>query len=153
VHPFIAHAPGELVSAFVVPLLSLVHLFTIDWRLTLITLIPVAHVPLMMTPARLREEKQFDAAMGQIANSAVEFVQGISVVKAFGGSGRAHRRFRTATQEICKERPRSARRRRPVTEPGRSGPAPAVPRWQRRCSSPRRRSCPARTRRGRPGRQ
>ncbi|WP_433258529.1 ABC transporter ATP-binding protein [Streptosporangium sp. CA-135522] len=104
VHPFIAHAPGELVSAFVVPLLSLVYLFTIDWRLTLITLIPVvlavALVPLMMTPTRLREEKQFDAAMGQIASSVVEFVQGISVVKSFGDPGRAHRRFRTATDDF-----------------------------------------------------
>ncbi|GGQ45828.1 ATP-binding cassette subfamily B protein [Actinomadura coerulea] len=104
VHPFIAHAPGELVAAFVVPLVSLVYLFTIDWRLTLITLIPVvlavAHVPLMMTPARLREEKRFDAAMGQIASSVVEFVQGISVVKAFGATGRAHRTFRTATDEF-----------------------------------------------------
>ncbi|MBG0814618.1 ABC transporter ATP-binding protein [Planomonospora sp. ID82291] len=104
VHPFIAHAPGELITAFVVPLLSLVYLFTVDWRLTLITLIPVvlavAHLPLMMTPTRLREEKQFDAAMGRIADSVVEFVQGISVVKAFGGSGRAHRRFRTATDDF-----------------------------------------------------
>ncbi|MFC4057867.1 ABC transporter ATP-binding protein [Planomonospora corallina] len=104
VHPFIAHAPGELVAAFVLPLLSLVYLFTIDWRLTLITLIPVvlavAHVPLMMTPTRLREEKRFDAAMGRIADSVVEFVQGIAVVKAFGGSGRAHRRFRTATDDF-----------------------------------------------------
>ncbi|WP_199746579.1 MULTISPECIES: ABC transporter ATP-binding protein [unclassified Amycolatopsis] len=104
VHPFIAHAPGELVAAFVVPLVSLVYLFTIDWRLTLITLIPVAlalaHIPLMMTPARLKQEKRFDAAMGRIADSVVEFVQGISVVKAFGGAGRAHRRFRTATDDF-----------------------------------------------------
>ncbi|WP_433657797.1 ABC transporter ATP-binding protein [Nocardia sp. CA-128927] len=100
VHPFIAHAPGELVSAFVVPLVSLVYLFTIDWRLTLIALIPVvlaiALVPLMMTPTRLREQEEFDTAMGRIASSVVEFVQGISVVKAFGGSGRAHGKFRTA---------------------------------------------------------
>ncbi|WP_410584959.1 ABC transporter ATP-binding protein [Amycolatopsis sp. lyj-108] len=104
VHPFIAHAPGELVAAFVVPLVSLAYLFTIDWRLTLITLIPVvlalAHIPLMMTPARLEQEKRFDAAMGRIADSVVEFVQGISVVKAFGGAGRAHRRFRTATDDF-----------------------------------------------------
>ena len=90
VHPFIAHTPGELVSAFVVPLVSLVYLFTVDWRLTLITLIPVvlavALVPLMMTPARLREQEEFDAAMGRISSSVVEFVQGIAVVKAFGGS-------------------------------------------------------------------
>ncbi|MFI0445936.1 ABC transporter ATP-binding protein [Actinomadura sp. 6N118] len=104
VHPFIAHTPGELISAFVVPLVSLIYLFTIDWRLTLITLIPVALavalVPLMMTPTRLREQKEFDAAMGRIASSVVEFVQGISVVKAFGGGERAHRRFRTAVDDF-----------------------------------------------------
>ncbi len=105
-HPFIAHAPGELISAFVVPLVSLIYLFTIDWRLTLITLIPVvlavALVPLMMTPTRLREQEDFDAAMGRIASSVVEFVQGISVVKAFGGGERAHHRFRTAADDFAR---------------------------------------------------
>ncbi|WP_327087207.1 hypothetical protein OIE66_33485 [Nonomuraea sp. NBC_01738] len=38
--------------------------------------------------------------MGQIASSVVGFVQGISVVKAFGGSGRAHRGFRAATDDF-----------------------------------------------------
>ncbi|MFE5939930.1 ABC transporter ATP-binding protein [Streptomyces sp. NPDC056470] len=100
VHPFIAHTPGELVSAFVVPLASLIYLFTIDWQLTLITLIPVflaiALVPLMMTPTRVREQEEFDGAMAQISSSVIEFVQGISVVKAFGGSKRAHRTFLTS---------------------------------------------------------
>ncbi|NBE96763.1 ABC transporter ATP-binding protein [Nonomuraea sp. KC401] len=104
VHPFIAHAPGELVSAFVVPLVSLVYLFAVDWRLTLITLIPVAlavaTVPLMMVPARLREQEEFDAAMGRIADSTVEFVQGIAVVKAFGGAERAHRTFIRAADDF-----------------------------------------------------
>lgn len=104
VHPLIAHAPGELVAAFVVPLVSLAYLLTVDWRLTLITLAPVlaavALVPLLMTPGRTREQREFDAAMGRIANAAVEFVQGISVVKAFGGSARAHRAFLTAADEF-----------------------------------------------------
>jgi ATP-binding cassette subfamily B protein len=104
VHPFIAHAPGELVAAFVVPLVSLGYLCTVDWRLTLITLVPVvlavALVPLMMTPTRLREQEEFDSAMGRIADSAVEFVQGIAVVKAFGGAERAHHRFRTAADDF-----------------------------------------------------
>ncbi|MEU1877974.1 ABC transporter ATP-binding protein [Streptosporangium sp. NPDC020072] len=104
VHPFIAHAPGELVAAFVVPLASLVYLFTVDWRLTLITLIPVvmatALVPLLMLPARTREQEAYDAAMGRIVSSVVEFVQGISVVKAFGGGERAHRAFLTAADDF-----------------------------------------------------
>ncbi|MFD6268619.1 ABC transporter ATP-binding protein [Nocardia asteroides] len=105
VHPFLAHAPGELVAAFVVPLVSLVYLLTVDWRLTLITLVPVLLavllVPLMMTPTRQREQADFDAALGRIADAVVEFVQGIAVVKAFGGGDRAHRRFRTAVDEFA----------------------------------------------------
>ncbi|MFG3256711.1 ABC transporter ATP-binding protein [Streptomyces sp. NPDC048172] len=105
VHPFLAHAPGELVSAFVVPLVSLVYLFTVDWRMTLITLIPVvlalALVPLMMASARQREQREFDAAMGRIADSAVEFVRGIAVVKAFGEGERAHRAFLTAADRFA----------------------------------------------------
>lgn len=104
VHPFIAHTPGELVSAFVVPLASLVYLFAVDWRMTLITLIPVvlamALVPLMMTPARLREQEEFDVGMGRIASSVVEFVLGISVVKAFGGGERVHRAFLRAVDDF-----------------------------------------------------
>jgi ATP-binding cassette, subfamily B, bacterial IrtA/YbtP len=106
VHPFIAHSPGELVSAFVVPLVSLVYLVTVDWRLTLVTVVPVvlavALVPMMMTSARLREQEEFDAAMGRIASSVVEFVQGIAVVKAFGGGDRAHHRFRTAVDDFVR---------------------------------------------------
>lgn len=105
VHPFIAHTPGELVSAFVVPLVALIYLFTVDWRLTLISLIPVvlavALVPLLMTPTRLREQRAFDAAQGRIADAVLEFVRGIAVVKAFGESGRAHRRFRTAADDFA----------------------------------------------------
>ncbi|WP_375112654.1 ABC transporter ATP-binding protein [Nonomuraea sp. MTCD27] len=105
VHPLIAHFPGEFVSAFVVPLVSLIYLFTVDRRLTLITMIPVvlavALVPLMMTPSRRREQEALDEGMGRISNAAVEFVQGISVVKAFGGGERAHRSFRTATDDFA----------------------------------------------------
>jgi ATP-binding cassette subfamily B protein len=122
VHPFIAHTPGELVSAFVVPLVSLVYLFAVDWRLTLITLVPVVlalvPVPLMMTPRRLREQDDFASAMGRIASAVVEFVQGIAVVKAFGGTGRAHRRFRTAADDFVGTFQRMVR--------GLSGPAAAM---------------------------
>ncbi|MFE5597718.1 ABC transporter ATP-binding protein [Streptomyces coelicoflavus] len=104
VHPFIAHTPGELISAFLVPLVSLIYLFTVDWRLTLITLAPVliavALVPLMETETRKREQREFDGGMGRISSSVVEFVQGIAVVKAFGASGRAHRKFLTAADDF-----------------------------------------------------
>lgn len=106
VHPFIAHTPPQIVSAFVVPLVSLIYLFTVDWRLTLITLIPVvlalALVPLFLTPTVTREQEAFEEAMGRIADSAVEFVQGIAVLKAFGGSERTHARFRDAVDDFVR---------------------------------------------------
>ncbi len=99
VHPFIAHSPAAIVSAFVVPVVSLAYLLTVNWRLALITLIPVVIalvlIPLLMTPTRLREQEEVDEGMGRIASSAIEFVQGISVIKVFGGDARAHRAFLT----------------------------------------------------------
>jgi ATP-binding cassette subfamily B protein len=53
-----------------------------------------------MLPARTREQEEYDAAMGRISSSVVEFVQGISVVKAFGGGERAHRTFLTAADDF-----------------------------------------------------
>lgn len=104
VHPFIAHTPGDLVAAFVVPVISLIYLFTIDWRLALVTLIPsvlaLALLPLIL--ARASEQAELEAAMGRIASAAVEFVQGIAVVKTFGGSGRAHRKFLTAADDFTR---------------------------------------------------
>ncbi|MDA2809204.1 ABC transporter ATP-binding protein [Nocardiopsis sp. RSe5-2] len=104
VHPFIAHTPGELATSFAVPLVSLVYLFTVDWRLTLVTLAPVALavalVPLLTTPARRRVEEEFETAMGRISDAVLEFVRGIAVVKAFGGAGRSHRAFRTAVERF-----------------------------------------------------
>jgi ATP-binding cassette subfamily B protein IrtA len=104
VHPFIAHAPGELTAAFVVPLVSLIYLLSVNWLLTLITLVPVVLaiglVPLLMTSARTREQKAFDAALGRIADTSLEYVRGIAVIKAFGGAGLAHRRFLTAADDF-----------------------------------------------------
>jgi ATP-binding cassette, subfamily B, bacterial IrtA/YbtP len=104
VHPFIAHAPNELISAFLVPLVSLIYLFTVDWRLALITMAPVlisiAMVPLMQTPVRVAEQQEFDGGMARISSSVVEFIQGIAVVKAFGGSRRAHRTFLAAADHF-----------------------------------------------------
>ncbi|MEU7749842.1 hypothetical protein [Nonomuraea sp. NPDC049158] len=49
-------APGELASAFVVPLVSLIYLFTVNLRLTLIPVVlAVALASLMMTPDWSRE--------------------------------------------------------------------------------------------------
>ncbi|MCL6296875.1 ABC transporter ATP-binding protein [Streptomyces kronopolitis] len=104
-HPLTAHTPGEIASAIVVPLTSLVYLFLINWRLTLVALAPVllglVLNLMLMSDKRRRDQLALDGAMGRIAGSAVEFVEGISVVKAFGASGRAHRAFIKAADDFA----------------------------------------------------
>lgn len=104
-HTLVAHTPGELTSAVVVPGLALVYLGAVDWRMTLVALVPVL-VGLVLrfalaTERRKRDEREVDAAMGRIAVAAVEFVEGIAVVKTFGGAGRAHRRFVEAADDFA----------------------------------------------------
>lgn len=104
VHALIAHTPGALATAVIVPLVVLAYLATIDWALALIALTPVlaalTALPWMMTPSRLREQSEFDAGLDRVASSALEFVQGISEVKVLGGAARAHGSFRRAVDEF-----------------------------------------------------
>ncbi|MFG2910077.1 ABC transporter ATP-binding protein [Kitasatospora sp. NPDC048286] len=104
-HHLIAHVPGEATSAIVVPLASLVYLAWVDWRMTLVALVPVALGLLLRrvlnSPRRQAEGRQMGAAMGRIGAAAVEFVEGIAVVKTFGGGGRAHQRYRKAADDFA----------------------------------------------------
>lgn len=95
-HHMVAHAVIEVTSAAVTPIVAIVYLATIDWQLTIVVCIPlvvgVALYGAMM--ARSGEMyRDYDAAMGRLNAAAVEFVQGIAVVKTFGETGRAHDRF------------------------------------------------------------
>ncbi|MEV1082861.1 ABC transporter ATP-binding protein [Streptomyces sp. NPDC050211] len=104
-HHLVAHSLLDLTSALVVPLASLAYLFWVDWRMALVTMAPL--VVGMALYARTMsgyagKMASYDDAMRRINSSVVEFVQGISVVKTFGQSGRAHRRFITATEDFAR---------------------------------------------------
>ncbi|MCL7364062.1 ABC transporter ATP-binding protein [Streptomyces ardesiacus] len=104
-HHLIAHAPVEATSAVVVPLASLGYLAWVDWRLTLVALVPVllglALQRLLQSEDRQREGRRMGEAMGRIGAASVEFVEGISVVKTFGGGGQAHQRYRKAADAFA----------------------------------------------------
>ncbi|OKI02727.1 ABC transporter [Streptomyces sp. CB02923] len=104
-HHLVAHTPGEFTSAVVVPVASLAYLAAVDWRLTLIALLPpllgLALYSRLMTPPRRQAEQEVGEAMGHISAGAVEFVEGIAVVKTFGGGDRAHRRYREAADAFA----------------------------------------------------
>ncbi|WP_237404944.1 ABC transporter ATP-binding protein [Actinacidiphila reveromycinica] len=102
-HHLVAHSLLELTAAVIVPLATLGYLFSVEWKLALFTMIPLLlGVGLFgRTGAAFKENlPALDAAMGDINGAAVEFVNGIAVVKTFGQARRAHRRFTDAADRF-----------------------------------------------------
>ncbi len=100
-HYMVAHSLPDLVAGVVAPSVALVYLVTIDWRLTLITLAPVAVFGVLyVTIVRGYSERMAGhaAALGRVNAAVVELVQGIAVVKAFGAAGRPHERYMRSTE-------------------------------------------------------
>ena len=103
-HHLIGHGYINLASAVVTPVVALAYLFWIDWRLTLITIVPLALGLLSLFGMQMRGygEKMgvYDEALGKVNAASVEFVNGIAVVKTFGQAQKAYGRFLEATQSF-----------------------------------------------------
>lgn len=103
IHYLIAHAALELLTAVVIPVITIIYLFTISWIMALVALIPII-IGIYMYGRQLKKGLKlmntYTESMGKINGAAIEFVQGISVVKTFGQSGRAHKRFLEATENF-----------------------------------------------------
>ena len=103
IHHLIAHRPVDGTVAIVMPLTLTVYAFVIDWRLGLLA---VATVPLygaaMALSIRGMGEKTvlMDTKLAVVSARMVEFVTGITVVKAFGRVGHAHRAYRESAEEF-----------------------------------------------------
>lgn len=95
-HDIVGHAFTMVVGAACVPIGVLVYLGLLDWRLPLAALVPVAVGGALMA-SQMRGQgdkmKEYDAAMERVNAAAVEYVNGIGVIKTFSGTGRAFGRF------------------------------------------------------------
>ncbi|MFE3029510.1 ABC transporter ATP-binding protein, partial [Nocardia tengchongensis] len=103
-HHLVAHSMLEITSAIVVPVISLAYLIWVDWRMTLVTVLPlVIGLGLYsITAAAIgKSMPEYGRAMAEINGRAVEFVQGIGVVKVFGQTRRAHDRYSRAADEFA----------------------------------------------------
>lgn len=95
---YLAHQLPDKANALATPVGLFVLLLVFDWRLGLLSLLPVAAAFLIMsvmTGKRMRKKmEEYNNALGQMAGEAVEYVRGISVVKTFGQSVFSFRRFK-----------------------------------------------------------
>ncbi|MGW3974463.1 ABC transporter ATP-binding protein [Streptomyces ardesiacus] len=95
-HHLVAHSALELTSAIVAPVISLVYLFFVDWRLALIVLVPVVVGVALFRRGGTQFQRGFAGMlpiMQEINQTAVEYVAGVAVVKTFGQSRQSYRRF------------------------------------------------------------
>ena len=95
---YLAHQLPDKANALATPVGLIVLLLVFDWRLGLLSLLPVAAafvIMSVMTGKRMAKKmEEYNNALGQMAGEAVEYVRGISVVKTFGQSVFSFRRFR-----------------------------------------------------------
>lgn len=103
---YLAHQLPDQYSALATPAGLLVLLFVFDWRLGLLSLVPVFMGFLIMTAMtgkRMAEKmRQYGNALSAMSNEAVEYVRGIPVVKTFGQSVFSFRKFKAAIDEYEK---------------------------------------------------
>ncbi|MGA9871709.1 MAG: ABC transporter ATP-binding protein [Rhodococcus sp. (in: high G+C Gram-positive bacteria)] len=103
IHHLIAHQPVDGTNAVVMPVALMVYAFVIDWRLGLLSIatIPLYAVAVSMSMRGMGEKTvEMDKRLSTVSARMVEFVTGISVVKAFGRVGRAHGAYQRSATEF-----------------------------------------------------
>ncbi|MDA0566294.1 ABC transporter ATP-binding protein/permease [Streptomonospora sp. S1-112] len=104
VHSLVAHTLPDLAAVVAVPVVALVYLAAVDWRLTLVAVALVIGGAALFARAMAgstAKMARYVAAMGAVNSAAVEFVDGIQVVKHFGHHRRAHQRFTAAADDFA----------------------------------------------------
>lgn len=100
-HYLVAHTVLDVTAVVVAPLVAVAYLTSVAWWLALICLVPLAAGLGLFRRAMAGAGPKMAAygrAAREINNAAVEFVDGIAVLKTFGQTGVAHQRFRRAAE-------------------------------------------------------
>ncbi|MCR4695352.1 MAG: ABC transporter ATP-binding protein/permease [Pseudobutyrivibrio sp.] len=98
----LAHIVPEFTSNILLPIVMFIYLLTIDWRVGLSNLIPaiigVGFVSVMM----IKSQGEFEITVQKtkyLNDTAVEYINGIEVIKAFGKTGSSYEKFVVAARE------------------------------------------------------
>ena len=103
---YLAHQLPDQWGAMATPVGLLALLLVFDWRLGLLSLIPVVlafSIMATMTGREMEEKmRQYSDALAAMSGEAVEYVRGIPVVKTFGQSVFSFKKFKAAIDEYEK---------------------------------------------------
>ncbi len=94
---YLAHQLPDLIGAYTTPIAVIIMLFIFDWRLGLISLIPIVLAVVFMMAGMMKgmgdRITQYQTALENMNNEATEYVRGIPVVKTFNQSVFSFERF------------------------------------------------------------
>lgn len=103
---FLAHQLFDLTGAIVTPIVFLILLFSFDWRLGLICLIPIILCFVFMYSMFSKESRnsmeKYEKYLEEMNGEAVEYVRGIPVTKAFQQSIYSFKNFINAIKNYGK---------------------------------------------------
>ncbi len=98
----LAHMIPELTSNLIIPFVVLAYMLQIDWRLTLLSLLTVPVGALAFALMMRGSQKNYENTIVKtkaLNDTAVEYIGGIEVIKAFGKAKTSYEKFVTAAKE------------------------------------------------------
>lgn len=103
---YLAHQLPDRAGAIATPCGLLALLLVFDWRLGLLSLVPVLLgflIMMAMTGSRMQQKmKEYQNALEDMSNQAVEYVRGIPVVKTFGQTLFSFKKFKGSIDQYQK---------------------------------------------------
>lgn len=98
----LAHIIPEFTSNLLAPVILLVSIFLIDWRMGLVVLIPIPLGFFCYMGMMIGYEKYFSRtlrATKRLNETTVEYINGIEIIKAFGKTESSYQKFADAAKE------------------------------------------------------
>ena len=94
-----AHLIPEMTANILVPVVIVVYLFIMDWRMALLSLVTLVVGLAVMSVGMMSYPKKWEGAVKagkDMANAIVEYIGGIEVVKAFSQSAGSYKKYSDA---------------------------------------------------------
>ena len=114
IEAFLAHHLCEIAAAVATPVFTLLYLFGMDWRLAIVTLLPIL-ISLVLLSACLKQpnkaalQVELHDAQERMQGTVVEYIHGMSVIKVFNRTLSAFRRFEEDLNHFTEVVDRTAR--------------------------------------------
>lgn len=100
----LAHIVPEFTSNLLAPVIILIYFFMTDWRLALLSLVPVVVGFLSYFGMMIDYKPSFERTVKttkELNDAAVEYIDGIEVIKAFGKTESSYAKFTKAAMEYA----------------------------------------------------